>query len=114
MQPYHSKSATFVIALAFISVPAITLAASNLKATSAITQDTNSASTVIEVRVLDPEQKRKILSKVAKAFDAGINAIENIIDSTPLNEEQVQALHTVSNVLKTKHDTVKNSINNVR
>ncbi len=48
-----------------------------------------------------------LLAIVDKGFSNALNAVQ----SSPLDKDQQS---TVSNVLKTKHDTMKNSVRNIR
>ena len=52
-----------------------------------------------------------IIDHAITQIDAAFTTAEGAVKNSPLDDSTAA---TVSNVLKTKHDTVKNSINNIR
>lgn len=58
-----------------------------------------------------PANLDEILDTVLVHVDAAFTTAQNGVEGSNLNEEDK---NQISNVLKTRHDTVKNSINNIR
>lgn len=52
-----------------------------------------------------------VIRQIEAAIDAAFSSAQTAVNQAPIGDQQKS---TVSNVLKTKHDTVKNSINNIR
>ncbi len=51
------------------------------------------------------------IAQILTAIDGAFASAQTAVRTSSLNEEQKSS---VSNVLKTKHDTVKNSVGNIR
>ena len=64
--------------------------------------------TLDQLETMDKAKAMEVLQQKTSAIDTDFIALQKA-----LNNMGAQ-YNTISNVLKTKHDTVKNSINNVR